>query len=373
MHVGVYNIKDLEVLRIEKNGKKIFAISKNSPFYPDGKGGQLGDRGKIGETKVLFVEEKNVEIYHEIDKEILPGRYSVDIDLERRFEIAQQHTGQHILSAAFVDVAEMNTVSFRMGEDYSTIDLDVPFIDQSVLKEVEQMANKRVFETLKIDEVITDFDGAKNFKLRKPISEKIKGEIRLIKIGDFDTSACGGFHLENTGQVGLIKIIDTEKVKGELTRVYALSGIRALRYFQYYNDLLKNLTKILTSSKEELESRVARLLESTKENVVTLSKLSELYAQLLMKDLPENEVVYLEGYKEIPNFILKYIENLKSKIVIFNDGEKYVILSKNLDCRDIVKKLIERLGGKGGGMKERANYITTVKKEEIIKFLEDNY
>ncbi len=373
MLVGRYNIQDVEILKVEKNGKKIFAISKDSPFYPDGKGGQLGDRGKIGEANVLFVEEKNGEIYHEIDREILPGTYSVDMDLRRRFEIAQQHTGQHILSAAFVEVAEMNTVSFRMGEEYSTIDLDVPFIEPAVLKEVEELANRIVFQTIIIEEIITDFEGSKNFKLRKPISEKVKGDIRLIRIGDFDTSACGGVHLENTGQVGLIKIIDTEKVKGELTRIYAVSGVRALKYFQNYNDILKNLSKLLTSSKEELELRVSKLLENARENGLNLSKISEQYAQLLIKNLPENEVVYIEGYKEIPNFLLKYIENLKSKIVVFNDVEKYVILSKNLDCRDIVKRLIENFGGKGGGMKERANYITTAKKEEILKFIENNF
>lgn len=344
---------------ITKDGK-LFALAKKSPFYPDWKGGQLGDRGTINGANVLSVKEENEWIIHEIDKPINAGEYNVSIDEKRRFEIAQQHTGQHILSAAFVHIAEIETVSFRMGDEYSTIDLDVPYIDPDVIKDVEELSNTIIQKNIPIEEILTDIEGANKYPLRKKLSEKVKGTVRLIKIGDFDISACGGFHTDYTGEVGMIKIIDTEKVKGNLTRIYAVSGMRSLKYYQKYNDVLKELSKALTSSIDELPLRIEKLQNQAREQALTLSKISEEYAKLLATNLPKESLIYLEGYSEIGNFLWK-IANLENALLVFYDGTKYTIASKKYNVKNFIKLLIENHGGKGGGKDEFGNYQTSKK------------
>lgn len=337
-----------------KDGK-YFAFSKISPFYPDGKGGQLGDRGLIDGANVLSVKEDNGWIVHELDKPIEVGEYDTLINQERRLDIAQQHTGQHILSAAFVHVAEIQTVSFRMGDEYSTIDLDVPYIEPQVIKEVEYLSNKITQTNLSIQEINTSVEEANKQPLRKKLSEKIKDTVRLIKIGDFDTAACSGFHTDFTGEVGMIKIIGYEKVKGNLTRIYAVSGMRALKYFQKYNDVLKEISKNLTSSVEELPLRIEKLQNQAREQALTLSKLSEEYAKLLSTNLPKEGLIYLEGYSEIGNSLWKILD-LEKSILVFYDGAKYTIASKRYNIKEFIKFLTERFGGKGGGKEELGTY-----------------
>ncbi|MCX7653869.1 MAG: alanyl-tRNA editing protein [Fervidobacterium sp.] len=337
-----------------KDGK-YFAFSKISPFYPDGKGGQLGDRGLIDGANVLSVKEDNGWIVHELDKPIEVGEYDTLINQERRLDIAQQHTGQHILSAAFVHVAEIQTVSFRMGDEYSTIDLDVPYIEPQVIKEVEYLSNKITQTNLSIQEINTSVEEANKQPLRKKLSEKIKDTVRLIKIGDFDTAACSGFHTDFTGEVGMIKIIGYEKVKGNLTRIYAVSGMRALKYFQKYNDVLKEISKNLTSSVEELPLRIEKLQNQAREQALTLSKLSEEYAKLLSTNLPKEGLIYLEGYSEIGNSLWKILD-LEKSILVFYDGAKYTIASKRYNVKEFIKVLTERFGGKGGGKEELGTY-----------------
>jgi alanyl-tRNA synthetase len=348
-----YKESRIEIKSVGENGGKYLAYTDRSPFYPEGKGGQLGDKGKIGNAEVLNVKEHEEGYIIELSNKIEPGVYEISIDQLRRKDIAQQHTGQHILSAAFVEVADIETVSFHMGEEYSTIDLDIPFIEQDVIFEAEDIANRIIQSCLAVEEIMTDYEGAKAYNLRKPVSDKVKGEVRLIKIGDFDISACGGFHTENTGEVGLIKIIDIEKVKGNLTRIYAVAGQRALRYFRKYNVVLKELSRQLTSSIDELNLRTEKLINQLREQSSVLSKISQDYAQLLSDSLAENTFIYMEGYAEVGNFLAKKI---KDAFLVYFDGSKYIIASKMYDVRVFVNKLIEAYGGKGGGKPEFANY-----------------
>ncbi|AMW33710.2 alanyl-tRNA editing protein [Fervidobacterium islandicum] len=351
---SLYKGNKVEIIKVEKKSGRYYAYAYLSPFYPDGKGGQLGDRGKIGGIDVLGVTEKDGYTVHELATEIEPGTYDVEIDQIRRRDIAQQHTAQHILSAAFIEVAEVETVSFRMGEEYSTIDLDIPFIEPEVIEEAEDLSNRIIQFCVNVEEIITDVEGVKAFELRKPLSDKVKGEVRLIKIPNLDVSACGGFHVDNTGEIGVIKVIDMEKVKGNLTRMYFVSGQRALKYFKKYNNVLKNLSRQLTASVDELNLRVEKLLNELKEKSSLLSKISQEYAEVLKKAVENKEFVYLEGYTEVGNFLSKSIED---EFLVFYDGSKYIVASKKYDVREFVKKLIEKYGGKGGGKQEFAQYL----------------
>lgn len=350
-----YLKKTVIVEEVFSKDGKYFAYSKTSPFYPDWKGGQLGDRGYIENVRVISVKEEGEGIIHEIETELSCGEYAVKIDEKRREDIAKQHTGQHILSAAFVNIADIETVSFHMGEEYSTIDLDIPYIEPDVLKETEELANTIAQSNIQVEEIFTTIEEANTFKLRKNLSDKLKEKVRLIKIANFDISACGGFHTNCTCEVGLIKIIDTEKVKGNLTRVYAVSGMRALKYFQKYNNTLKELSKTLTSSIDEMNLRIKKLQDQARSQALTISKLSEEYAKLLSSQLQKDALIYLEGYTEVGNFLWK-VSDLSNSILIFYDNSKYIIASKKYNVKEFISKLIETYGGSGGGKEEFGNY-----------------
>ncbi|PLV55828.1 alanyl-tRNA editing protein [Thermotoga sp. SG1] len=360
---------------VVKNENQVIAIAKESPFYPDGKGGQLGDRGKIGPARVLRVKEKNGYILHYLDTELEPGEYDCEIDFSRRRDIACQHTAQHILSAAFLKTADLETVSFHMGEEISTIDLNAPFILEDVLEEVEDLANEVVRKCERVEILEVDQEEAKNMNLRK--ISKVKEKIRVVKIGDFDIAACGGFHVENTGEIGLIKIVDTEKVKKMFTRVYFVAGERALKDYRNKDKLIKALTTVLTTSPQELEKRVKNLLESVKEKSSKLEKLAELCASLLAKNMASEkigrfEVYDFDGPQEVGKYLPKFLADRENTVILLRYPDRVEIISNWIDCRKIFERLKEDMNIKGGAGQKRAIVSTGSSKvvEKIREILE---
>jgi alanyl-tRNA synthetase len=349
-------------IRIEevlKEKGKIFAISSESPFYVDYKGGQLGDRGKIGNASVLSVMSKNGKIYHEIDREVDLGENDVEIDLNHQLFVRQHHTAQHILSAVFEELADISTVGFRMGFEYTTIDLNVPYVVEELLNEVEERVNSIITECVDVQEILVEKEEIDRFPLRKKLSDKVEGMVRIIKIGEYDYSPCGGYHVENTGQIGLLKILKTEKVKGELTRVYFVAGFKAMEYFRKYSKILKNISVSLTSSIFEVEDKVKSLLREVKEKSSRLENLAEKLSFYKKDDLKKlrEDVYFLQEEPEILRYIPKYFD--KEGLLVLYDGKSYSFTSNSSKyiVRDIIYDLRERFGGKGGGGKEKGSYL----------------
>ncbi|AEH50844.1 alanyl-tRNA editing protein [Pseudothermotoga thermarum] len=356
---------------LQKDGK-IFAVSSESPFYPDGKGGQLGDRGHIGDAKVFFVKESEGKFFHQIDRFIEPGEYPYQIDMERRKDIAAQHTAQHVLSAAFLKVADVQTVSFRMSEEFSTIDLDVPTLTHETLSEAEALANEVIRSCVQVEIINTTKEQANRMNLRKPLSEKVEeGFVRLVKIGDFDLSACAGFHVTNTGEIGCVKVVDWEKVKGSLTRVYFVAAERALKDYGKRVLVLKQLSTLLTSSIDEMVKRVESLLDKTKEQAGLIEKLAEALAVEQASKLPEIKikdfkVAFYDGIDEVARFLPKYCS---TDVLVCKTSEGYTISTKTIDCSKLVQILSKEFNCSGGGGKTKGSLKTSVKLEHFIESL----
>ncbi|QTA38581.1 alanyl-tRNA editing protein [Thermosipho ferrireducens] len=369
----------VNILKVEKKNNSFLAFSKDSVFYPDGKGGQLGDRGMIGPAKVLKVFQKEDFYVCEIDKPIAPGKHQVVIDIRRQKFIAQHHTGQHILSASLIEIADIPTVSFHMGEDYSTIDLDIPFIVDSVLKEVEDKSNELIQACIPVEILTLNKEDANKLPLRKRISEKVKEPIRIVKIDNFDYSPCGGYHVKNTGEIGLIKILKTEKVKGNLTRLYFVAGNKALEYFYEYNRILRKLSQTLTSSISELIPRTEKLLSDVKTLSAKIDALSEEIAKTIAKDLApysSENIFFCETNETVARFIPKHFGKKDSLLIIF-DGNKYHFTSTNtkmFKCGKIIRNIVENFGGKGGGNDFKGTYIfsKTIHANHLIDFIKEH-
>lgn len=363
----------IKIKRVYEENGKFFAVSDQSPFYPDGKGGQLGDRGRIGSANVLKVQETDEhEFIHVLDKPIEPGEYNYFIDQSRQLDIAIQHTAQHILSASFLKIAEAKTMSFHMGEESSTIDLDMPQLTIETLKATEELANEIVRRCLVVEILELDREETQKMNLRKPLSEKVGDLVRVVKIGDFDTAACGGYHVRNTGEIGIIKIVSWEKTKGSLTRVYFLAGNRAIEDYNKKVLVLRELSKLLTSSVDEMQDRVEGLLNKIRDQTSLIKRLSEELAKVVYKNLETYkfknfEVSIYEGFDEVAYCLPKHFQ---SDLLVCRTSEGYLFVSKQLDCSKLIELLKKELPGTGGGGTKRGTFKTSVSWQELLIAIE---
>lgn len=261
-------------------------------FYPTS-GGQPHDTGllwQVGQTaRVIDVfehEDGEDAVVHVLDSTLSTGEVAAEIDWARRFDHMQQHTGQHILSQAFIRVAGANTVSFHLSGDSVTIDLDQNTLNTDQIAQVESLANEIVWEDREVRVLEVSTDEAKQLSLRK-IPPGRNGSLRLIDIEDFDITACGGTHVARTGAVGMIIVVKTER-RGQLQRVEFRCGRRALDDYHLKHDTIQLLTNQLTTSIDDLALSVARLQAENKQLRTNLkrshSELLALEAKQLLID-----------------------------------------------------------------------------------------
>lgn len=203
-----------------------YVVLSNTAFYPTG-GGQPHDTGTLNALEVIDVEKVDDEIRHYIqgDLSTLDGVVHGKLNWPRRFDHMQQHAGQHILTAAFVELFNAQTVSFHLGSEQVTIDLAVDTISEQQLAAAEARANDIILENRPIQTIWVTEQELGNYNLRKEVA--MTGDIRLVIIPNFDYNGCGGTHPTSTGQVSTIKILGTEKMKGNV-RVSFVCGQRVL-------------------------------------------------------------------------------------------------------------------------------------------------
>jgi alanyl-tRNA synthetase len=274
------------IARREVTGRPAVALDRTA-FYPTG-GGQPHDTGSLrsaeqsGDEPGVSVTDVMAEdglIWH-----ILSAPLAVDadavtgaLDWPRRFDHMQQHTGQHILSQAFILTCDAETVGFHLGATASTIDLNRNDLDADALARAEAAANAIVDAALAVSPTFVAPEALADIPLRKP--PKVTEDIRIVEVAGFDWSACGGTHVANTAQVGLIKIVATERRGAEL-RVSFLCGGRARADYARLQTLAQGLVARLSTGQDELIEAVDRRAGET---------------QALRKDLAELEVQWIES------------------------------------------------------------------------------
>ena len=361
-----YKFEAKVVDKLEKNGKKYVILDKTF-FYPDGKGGQLGDRGKIGSANVLNVIEENGLIFHEVDQFPTEETLLCAIDRERRLEISREHTAQHILSGAFVNLFNIETASFHMGEYYSTIDLESQSLTNDTLNKAENLANSIVLEDRAVLKYTTTKDKIKDLNLRK-ISE-VEEPIRIVEVENFDVSMCGGTHVDRTGEIGIIKWLKFENTKKELTRLYFASGLRALKAFQNKNDIILNISNMLTTGEDELIARINKLVNENKDLSNKVRALDEQLADAYIEKFLKEETI-VETLQNISRKSFERIsitlKNAQKKGVIFlkQDDSYLVCLLSDVQFAEFIKTYNIQ-GVKFGIIKEEAmpNLVNAFKKE----------
>ncbi len=233
-------------------------------FYPEG-GGQPADRGALGGVPVVDVQEQDGEIYHILASapeaaRLSPGaRISGQIDWPRRFDYMQQHSGQHILSGGFWRLAQGETVSWHLGEEYTSVDIALPNLSAELAAEVEQASNEVLWNDLPIEARIYAPDEVSRLGLRR--GPKVESDIRIVNIGDWDAIGCGGTHVLTAGRVGGIGIRRWE-TRGAITRVEFLCGARAVADYRRKTRALLSIGQMLAASLDNLEDAARQMLQN---------------------------------------------------------------------------------------------------------------
>jgi len=353
---------DATVTAVENLEGRVIAILDRTLFYPTS-GGQPYDTGVLADLNVLDIAEReDGTVGHVIQGNILVGQpVHGRINWSRRFDHMQQHTGQHLLSAAFDRLHKARTVSFHLGEFSSTIDLACN-LESEAIADAETEANRIVWEDRVVRILSVDASDAAKLPLRKESFRS--GVVRLIEIEDFDLSACGGTHVTRTGGVGVIAVKSCERFKGGI-RVEFVCGGRVLDIVRVAQDTLTRSVRLLSVLPKELPEAIGRLQEnhrslkkyvSALEKKLALKEASTLMSHSTKFGQTMCVVDAVEGY-DAPG-----LKELATAITI-NSGYVVVLSSITspidlvvarsdditLDASSLLRRLLSRFGGRGGG------------------------
>lgn len=355
-----------KVLKEERDPEgNFYVVLEKTAFYPTG-GGQPHDTGTLNDANVINVEEVNGEIRHYLDKPVGIGQEEVKgrIDWQRRFDHMQQHAGQHILSAAFDNLFQYKTVGFHLGNEILTIDLETDTLLEMEAEEAEKLANQIILENRAIEAKWVTEEDLSQYHLRK--ETKVKEDIRLVIIPEYDYNGCGGTHPKTTGEVRAVKILDWEKQKKKI-RVQFICGERVLTGFQHKQQVLLQLTKLLNSPEKDMNSAVLRLLQTQKDLEKSLEKAQEqLLAYEADSILAESMALHeerlvsrifrgrtIQELQKLARLIAAKNEYSNVLFVSENEGKLQIVGARgpkgSLNMKLIIGDALKILNGKGGG------------------------
>ena len=336
-------------------------VLDRTAFYPTS-GGQPNDTGTIAEGRVVdCYEEESGRVVHVLDGPVAGNSVHGIVDRERRIDHMQQHSGQHVLSQAFVALFGWPTVGFHLGAVASTIDVDVAGASADEIAAAEALANRTVLGDVRVAVEYVEDEDVAEAGLRKPTERE--GRIRVIDIDGFDRSACGGTHVTATGQIGPILVTRTERVRKQV-RVEFLCGYRALRHGRDSNRVINEIAQI--TSVPALESVPA--VQSMKDELLGRKKtIEELQTRLMEHEaasfpLEEGFAVAVHDDRtpdQVRELARKICEK-HSAVVLFatrTDPASIVFAAsedRSVDAGSLLKKVIAEFGGRGGGRRTMA-------------------
>ncbi|MDD4857514.1 MAG: DHHA1 domain-containing protein [Candidatus Krumholzibacteria bacterium] len=253
------------VREIEPAGDGLWAVFLDGTFFYPESGGQPDDRGTLGGKPVAGVSESEKGVRHLVGGELQAGsEVEGHIDWTRRFDHMQQHSGQHVLSRAFLEGFTLKTVSFHLGEEICTIDLEGNTPDEARLNAAEARANEIIFKNIPVSSRIVGADElGSSGALRSRLPEGVD-RARIVEIGGFDASTCCGTHVRATGEIGSIKILGAERVRGN-TRVEFVCGGRAARDYAAKHKVVSAVAALFTTDWREIPRVVGKLGEEGRE------------------------------------------------------------------------------------------------------------
>ncbi|WP_339062035.1 DHHA1 domain-containing protein [Tepidibacillus marianensis] len=325
--------------------------------------------GTLSGISVQDVYKKNGVIYHVLFSS-LHGEEEVNglIDWERRFDHMQQHSGQHILSRAFEILYDIETIGFHLGEEIVTIDLNTSQLTDEMVEKVERLSNQIVMGNRAIHKQLLSPDQMAEQAIAK--IPELDGYVRLVEIENFDSCPCAGTHPDYTGEIGLIKILGTEKVRKNI-RLTFVCGFRALQFFTKFKQELTNTASLLKTNWENVKEKTKFLLaeinlfegqtKSLKQELLPYHiekwrqkaiQIGEVYlVEAVVDDREIQELRQLsQEIVESPSYIVLFTIKSNEKVQFFLQRSENMTISMN----DVLKIGLEIVHGKGGGTPKMA-------------------
>ena len=349
---------EARVIRRETRDGRPALVLERTAFYPES-GGQPADRGTINGVRVVDVQEEGGDILHFVEKDVPGDDAQGTIDWPLRFDRMQQHSGQHILSQAFIEVLNGETRSFHMGDDVSTLEIGLSQVSEEALERVERRANAVVFEDREVKTYFVPADKISDVPLRRP--PKKEGTIRVVEIAGFDYSACGGTHVRRSGEVGLIKVTRWEKIRGNV-RFDFLGGGRALADYDLKNHSVRRISGLFSVGDKDAAASVEKTLTELKALKKSSRAMQETLAGYEAREMIKNEPgpvirsVFTDKTPEEVKLLALNVIRRASRVVLFAakaQPQSHIILARSddikVDLRQLAPVVSSIVSGKGGG------------------------
>lgn len=354
---------DAEVISQTEHDGKFHVILNQTLFYPSG-GGQPCDLGSIDGIEVLDVHEERHEIVHVLSSRLEGVRVHGVLDWERRFELMQQHLGEHLLAGCLHNLHQIHTDRMRIEGENVSIDTAKPIALDAIL-EAEAEANRAIWNDLPVEVVYPSMDEVRE-RARKLPPEDAELPIRIVKVEGVDYVPCCGLHVSSTGQVGLVKVTSVENHKGG-SRIYLRCGSAAYHWLDSVYREVRKAESELVCGYEGINEKIAILKGQIHDLKVQNDATVERFLKPIAEDLAVNAEPFGE-YKLVKHVMKSGQDDVKRMFRLITESDHDVVVmlagessegvfltfgthkeNKGIDVRPAFRKSMEILEGRGGG------------------------
>lgn len=365
---------DAQVLECRPAKDGFHVLLDESAFYPEG-GGQPSDVGSLGKIQVKEVQEKNGELLHYTDEPLTPGeRVHGQIDWEHRFDLMQQHSGEHMVSGLVHEAFGYDNVGFHMGNDVITIDFNGPLTEKE-MEAIEADVNEKIWKNIPVEITYPSPEELERLPYRS--KKELTGRIRLVNFPETDLCACCGTHVTHTGEIGLVKLLSVVKFR-EGVRMEMLCGKRAMAYLNAVDGQNHRVSVKLSAKPGETAQAVERLYE---ENYRLKGRIMELEEAMFASEAKGcagkgDVLLFYEGLEadSLRKLTDAVMQECGGRCAVFSRNEdgsyKYAMGEKNGDLRLFAKEMNNALDGRGGGKPFFVQGSVKANETEIRQFFE---
>lgn len=363
-----------EVLECREAKKGWHVILDKSAFYPEG-GGQPSDTGTLGGAAVTEVHEKNGELLHYTDRPLEPGtEVTGKICWERRFDLMQQHSGEHMVSGLIHEAYGYDNVGFHMGSDVITIDFN-GMLTEEQMAEIEEKVNRKIWENSEVEITYPSAEELEQLPYRS--KKELTGQVRIVRFPGADLCACCGTHVSHTGEIGMVKLLSVVKFR-EGVRMEMVCGKRALAYLSMVNEQNHQISVKLSAKADRTAEAVERLQA---ENFRLRGAVARFEEQMIADEAEKyknagNTLLFKEGMESdsVRRLADAVMNTCGGRCAVFSlnaDGSyKYAVGENNGDLRQLTKEMNGALNGRGGGKPFFVQGSVQASESEIREFME---
>jgi len=367
-----------EILRYNQHGKTIELVLENSPFYAEA-GGQVGDRGEItapNRFSLRVLDTYWLQGMIVCHCELVSGEFSPDtvtarVDRDKRKESARGHTATHLLHAALRKILGEHARQEGSFVEPGRFRFDFTHfkpLTEDEIKTIEDLVNRKILEAIPVEKFFTSLNEAKKMGAMAIFGEKYGDRVRVVKIGDFSIELCGGIHLDNTGEIGLFKIINQESVAAGIRRVEALVGLRLFERLRRNESTIKEIQELIGSKDKDLtrwlKDTLAQQRKREKDLEAALRELARSRAKrLLAKQAETKEPIIVDELKNFGKNGMRMVADILMAKAEDSIGMLYETVNQKVNylifvgrnkvnkhpANKLIKEISRIIGGGGGG------------------------